>query len=71
MKAIKNKTLFFCSAFITATADVRVKRQNDDENAEQNIEELCQDRPGDEYFRLSSDGDCRDVVRYEKHPVWL
>lgn len=44
-------------------ADVRVKRQDDDDNAEQNIEELCQDRPGDEYFRLSADGDCRDVVR--------
>lgn len=45
------------------TADARVKRQDDEENAEQNVEELCQDRPGDEYFRLSADGDCRDVVR--------
>ena len=42
-----------------------MKRQEDDENAEQNIEELCQDRPGDEYFRLSSEGDCRDVVRWD------
>lgn len=55
--------------FITVTADARVKRQDDDENAEQNIEELCQDRPGDEYFRLLSDGDCRDVVRYESVPT--
>lgn len=45
------------------TADVRVKRQDDEGDAEQNIEELCQDRPGDEYFRLTADGDCRDVVR--------
>lgn len=51
--------LFF---FTTAAADGRVKRQDDDD-AEQNIDELCQDRPGDEYFRLSADGDCRDVVR--------
>lgn len=49
---------------ISVTADVRVKRQDDDDNAEQNIEELCQDRAADEYFRLSADGDCRDVVRY-------
>lgn len=62
---------FFCSVFIIVTADVRAKRQDDDDNAAQNIEDLCQDRPGDEYFRLSSDGDCRDVVRYGTHPVWL
>lgn len=49
--------------WLIATADVRVKRQDDDDNQETNVEELCQDRPGDEYFRLSSDGDCRDVVR--------
>lgn len=62
-KAIKNKLFSFPFLFTIVTADVRVKRQDDDDNAEQNIEELCQDRPGDEYFRLSSDGDCRDVVR--------
>lgn len=54
--------LYF-SLWLIATADVRVKRQDDDDNQETNVEELCQDRPGDEYFRLSSDGDCRDVVR--------
>lgn len=49
--------------WLIATADVRVKRQDDDDNGEVNVEELCQDRPADEYFRLSADGDCRDVVR--------
>jgi hypothetical protein len=52
------------SVFMTqpiVSAEVRVKRQDDDD--EVNVEELCQDRPGDEYFRLSADGDCRDVVR--------
>lgn len=32
-------------------------------DGEPNAEELCQDRPGDEYFRLRIDKDCRDVVR--------
>lgn len=40
-----------------------MKRQDDDQDAEDNIEELCKDRPADEYFRLSTDGDCREVVR--------
>lgn len=44
-------------------AETRVKRQDEDDD-DQTTDELCQDRPGDEYFRLSSDGDCRDVVRY-------
>lgn len=53
--------VFFFDFLLTVTADVRVKRQDDDD--EQNIEELCQDRPADEYFRLADNGDCRDVVR--------
>ena len=28
-------------------------------------EELCKDRLSEEYFRLTTEGDCRDVVRYE------
>lgn len=54
--------LFF--RFITANGQ-RLKRQDDgdDGDGSTNIEELCQDRPGDEYFRLSTEGDCRDVVR--------
>lgn len=48
---------------IPAEADFRVKRQDDDGDQEDNIEELCKDRPADEYFRLSTDGDCREVVR--------
>lgn len=64
--AFENYEFLTCISFIfcnlSVAADLRVKRQDDDE-PEQNIEELCQDRPADEYFRLSSDGDCRDVVR--------
>lgn len=40
-----------------------MKRQEDEDVDAQSTEELCQDRPGDEYFRLTTDGDCRDVVR--------
>jgi hypothetical protein len=32
----------------------------------QQIEKLCKDRPENEYFRLTTDGDCRDVVRCDK-----
>jgi hypothetical protein len=63
MKAIKSKLFLLFFSFTIVAADARIKRQDDDDNAEQNVEELCQDRPGDEYFRLSADGDCRDVVR--------
>lgn len=41
-----------------------MKRQEDEGDADPSIEELCHDRPADEYFRLNTDGDCRDVVRY-------
>ena len=27
---------------------------------------LCKDRPSDEYFRLTTEGDCRDVVRCDR-----
>lgn len=40
----------------------REKRQADDSD-DQSVDELCKNRPADEYFRLSTEGDCRDVVR--------
>lgn len=57
----KSKSIYFPST-VTAT-ESRVKRQNDDDSPDIDIEELCKDRPGDEYFRLTTEGDCRDVVR--------
>lgn len=59
------KYYFVCVKNFTnvAAAEVRVKRQDDDGDGEVNVDELCHDRPGDEYFRLSTEGDCRDVVR--------
>lgn len=38
--------------------------QDDEGDAEPTAEELCENRAADEYFRLSTEGDCRDVVRY-------
>jgi len=30
------------------------------------VEDLCKDRPPNEYFRLTTEGDCRDVVRCDR-----
>lgn len=50
---------------VVASDDARVKRQAEDAEASDDYttEELCKDRPADEYFRASLEGDCRDVVR--------
>jgi len=40
----------------------REKRQTDN-NDDQSVDELCKNRPPDEYFRFTTEGDCRDVVR--------
>lgn len=42
-----------------------MKRQDDEDGGseEPNAEELCDGRPAEEYFRLSTSGDCREVVR--------
>lgn len=47
-------------------SSVREKRQNqngEDAPDDPSIDELCKNRPPDEYFRLTIEGDCRDVVR--------
>lgn len=64
---IVNFILFFA---VSAT-DLRNKRQSsDDEDVDPlSTDELCQDRPADEYFRTTTDGDCRDVVRYNYFPT--
>lgn len=37
--------------------------QDEDASDDPSAEELCENRPADEYFRLTTEGDCRDVVR--------
>ncbi len=52
---------------ISANANVlleRYKRQlSSEELLSLSPEELCKDRISEEYFRLTTEGDCRDVVR--------
>lgn len=57
--------LFFPFHFLARAADVREKRQlEDNEDVDPlSTDELCLDRPADEYFRTTTEGDCRDVVR--------
>ncbi|XP_065226843.1 chitin deacetylase 1-like isoform X1 [Planococcus citri] len=48
---------------------VREKRQNqngEDAPDDPSIDDLCKNRPPDEYFRLTIEGDCRDVVRCDQ-----
>lgn len=61
-----NIYLFFFLLIIARAADVRPKRQlEDNEDVDPlSTDELCLDRPADEYFRTTTEGDCRDVVRY-------
>lgn len=51
------------SFVLVSSSLVRTKRQDDDAE-EPTVDELCDNRPPDEYFRLTTEGDCRDVVRY-------
>ncbi|XP_048518614.1 chitin deacetylase 1-like [Dendroctonus ponderosae] len=52
------KSLWLCFFLLGA-----VLAQDDNESDDPTSEELCLNRPADEYFRLSTEGDCRDVVR--------
>jgi len=38
----------------------------DEPRLQESVEELCVGRPSDEFFRLTTEGDCRDVVRCDK-----
>jgi hypothetical protein len=54
-------------SYAALASNVRQKRQEEDADTDdQSVDELCENRPPDEYFRLSTEGDCRDVVRYIK-----
>jgi len=50
----------------TTLAQFRSQQEQDEEEFAQSVEELCVDRPPTEYFRLSTEGDCRDVVRCDR-----
>ena len=37
--------------------------ETESQDLQHSVEELCLGRPSDEFFRLATEGDCRDVVR--------
>lgn len=49
--------LYFVLLPTAASQETRDKLEGID------VEEVCQDRPGDEYFRLDTESDCREVYR--------
>ena len=49
--------------FATTSYSSIVKRQTESAANNENEQELCKGRPPSEYFRLTADDDCRDVVR--------
>ena len=42
---------------------------NEDDLLSANVNDLCTGRPDNEYFRLTTEGDCRDVVRCDRAGV--
>lgn len=50
------------SFFTTGIANAQDKPKE----VAQTPEQLCENRPPEEYFRLSTEGDCRDVVRCDR-----
>ena len=57
--AILNRLIILFTAFSVSV----VKRQAEHVTHNENEAELCKGRPPSEYFRLTADDDCRDVVR--------
>ena len=55
----------YCSAQdnITGAFDFSADKRVESEKLQKVIEELCKDRPNKEYFRLSTESNCRDAVR--------
>lgn len=41
-------------------------RQEEEQSFQNSVEDLCLNRPPNEYFRLTTEGDCRDVVRCDR-----
>merc|ERR1712080_69932 len=69
---VHHKLVIFATfVYVASAVSVlsREKRQRTNEVTDfttLTLEELCRDRHPDEYFRLTPDGDCRDVVRCDR-----
>ena len=42
------------------------QNEEDEDDVAPNAEKLCEDRFDDDYFRLTTKGDCRDVIRCDR-----
>ena len=54
-----------CALLLVVTAAAG-QRLQDQPGILDSVEDLCKDRPPNEYFRLTTEGDCRDVVRCDR-----
>ena len=54
------------SVLVAAAVNVRA---DEDDVLGANVNDLCKGRPDNEYFRLTTEGDCRDVVRCDRAGV--
>ena len=58
----------YANSYISAATSLHLERYKRQLSSEELLnlspEELCKDRLSEEYFRLTTEGDCRDVVRY-------
>lgn len=48
-----------------------VQGAKDEELASHDVDDLCKDRPDNEYFRLTTEDDCREVVRCDRADTGL
>ena len=64
MKLVKSLSLTFLLVTLSrGQIDFGANDRAEDERLQGVIEELCQNRPPNEYFRLSTESNCRDAVR--------
>ena len=59
----------FLRAVSVLAATALVVRAQEDDLLSANVNDLCTGRPDNEYFRLTTEGDCRDVVRCDRAGV--
>jgi len=52
--------------FVVTLAAFSLLQAQEQEGFNDNVEDLCRARPPTEYFRLTTEGDCRDVVRCDR-----
>lgn len=58
------------AVFVLANAAIVVRAgANENDILSANVNDLCKGRPDNEYFRLTTEGDCRDVVRCDRAGV--